>query len=964
MVLAWMMGSAVYGQGFNAFNGRNHPQLDWRVAETPHFKIMYPAHLEGIEAHAAAIAEASYAMLSATLEVTFDERIRIYLSDEDEIVNGFAVRLGNGYTNIWVHMNGVAEGWTGGEKWLRKVIAHELAHIFHYRAIRSPLGTFDELFADPLPRFWTEGLAQYLTEDWDAYRGDRWLRTAILDDRLSYRDGRSVWNGRLLYAVGNAQVRYFAEQFGDSTLVKLLKYRTSLVGDLLSVHDFETAFLKTTGQSYTSFYDAWRRHLNIYYNTIAGQMEPVDSLDAVRLGLPAQYLYDIQYDPDTSHVAVLGLTSLARPVQRLYVLDRKRQARRVVAEGSINIPIAWRPDGEQLAFSRSGRGTHGSIVNDLYMVDATGKNLKRLTHSRRASSPTFAPDGQRLAFVGSNRGTANVFALDLASGAETQLTFFEGDVQISSVRWHPSDERLVFARFDADGTRDLVLLDLDTRKLQPLTDGLQDDHGPVWRSDGRQVAYTSFRDDVPNVFIYDLATRAHERITNLALGATVRAWMPPDSTHAEGRLTVVVNTSKSRDRAYRFDAARRVQAVPLAIPEGYAAWAQHRPPQTLPSAIEPNPSLVTQRYAYQPLKNLTPVVRLVLPYYSNSDDWGLSGFASWLEPLGKHLFAFAGSISIPSFQEESVFQASYVNNTWYPTLQFSGYRFPGASRVYGDELLVENLLGGQLDVWWPLELSGRPYSRSGLSMRLRYVDVDPFDTDARDLPVPIQAQEADLQIGWTYARQRPYRYNIIHPLDGFGLRAQVTAATRFLQADTEYLRGDVSSYVIAPGVGRHRLFLYGRAQAQTGTALPQNILGFSRYDDIQVAIPGFLPITLGDAERVRGYRAYALGNRVLFGSAEYRMPFLPSLQTRILGLVSLGHTTVAAFVDAGAVWNDANFGEGVQRVGLGVEVKNVVRLFDTISLLHAVGVAQPATDVGNRDNYEIYYRVRAAVPFQ
>src|SRR5690606_14436827 len=109
------------------------------------------------------------------------------------------------------------------------VLAHELAHIFHFRAVTTKPRWLSVLAGNPLPRFWTEGLAQYETETWDAQRGDRWLRLAVLDDQLSYNDGRSLWNGRLLYASGNAQVRYFAEQYGDTTLARLLAHRDTLL---------------------------------------------------------------------------------------------------------------------------------------------------------------------------------------------------------------------------------------------------------------------------------------------------------------------------------------------------------------------------------------------------------------------------------------------------------------------------------------------------------------------------------------------------------------------------------------------------------------------------------------------------------------------------------------------------------------------------------------------------------------
>ncbi|CAN0500199.1 unnamed protein product, partial [Laminaria digitata] len=355
------------GQGFSSFNGRNHPELDWQQAETEHFKIMYPAHLAGIEIEAAAIAEATYTALSENLDITFDEKIRMYLSDEDEILNGFAVSP-FGFTNIWVHVNDVATSWSGNTKWLRTVISHELAHIFHGEGIKSRLGLAAYFLGDPMPSFWAEGLAQYETELWDANRGDRWLRTAILDDLLSYEDGKSIRNGRLLYATGNSQLRFLAEQHGDSTIAKILKHRKSAAFGRFKHHDFYTAFKEVTDQSYRAFFDDWRRHMNVYYNTMAGQMENADSLADAPLKLPGQYLYDIQASPDTAFTAVLSLTSISRPVTRLHVINKKKKTAKIVADGGIQAPVAWSPDGNSIAFARRTRAKNGSIINDLFLV--------------------------------------------------------------------------------------------------------------------------------------------------------------------------------------------------------------------------------------------------------------------------------------------------------------------------------------------------------------------------------------------------------------------------------------------------------------------------------------------------------------------------------------------------------------------------------------------------------------------
>ncbi len=954
-------------QGFNTLNGRNHPELDWQVAETAHFKIAYPKRLAGIEAEAAPLAEAAYEALSKNLGVSFDQKIRIYLSDEDEISNGFAVPLGEGYTNIWVHPNDWSATWTGREKWLRKVVAHELTHLFHYRAVASRPRWLNFMLGDPLPRFWTEGLAQYETETWDAQRGDRWLRTSVLDDRLNYDDGQSIWNGRLLYAVGNAQVRYFAQHYGDSTLARVLAHRKPLLLGLARVHHFDAAFKAVTDASYRDFYDDWRRLVNVYYNTMASQLETVDSLGTPPLETPGQYLYDVQFSPDTTRMAVLSLASLERPVLRLHVVDRSTKKTRQVAEGPIHAPVAWSPDGRRLAFARRTRGRHASLLNDLYLVDADGRHLRRLTHSRRAAAPTFAPDGRRLAFVGVEGGTANVFVLDLETGQETRLTRFTGDVQISGVRWHPTEEKLVFARIDAAGRRDLVLLDLAAGTLHPLTDGATDNRQPVWSPDGRRLAYTSLRDEVPNAFVLDPAAGTHRRVTHLATGAWAHAWLPPDAAHPAGTLVLLSNVSKERDRAYRVDAARTAPDVNPDIPDAYAAWTRHRPPHEVPRALPPDSSLITRRYAYRSWPNLTHAITGVLPYYGGPRDWGLAGGTAWIEPLGKHLIALGGGVSFAAPRERSFLLATYVNNQFYPSVILSLYRFPELTSYYGESALREDYIGGEVRVSWPLDLSDHPYVSERFSVRLRYVDVTPLNPQdfagLDNLPRPEAGRQAEARLSFRYKKQRPYRDNVIHPLDGSGLRLRLKGAARVLGADAEFLRGDLMAFGIWPSLGRQRLYVYGRAQAQTGRPLPQDYIGLRRTDGVQFELPGFIPISFSDTDRVRGYRRFAVGNRVLFGSVEYRVPLLPDLQTRLLGLVSFGSTALAAFADGGLVWTDGAFDAATRRLGVGLEVKNAVRLGGFFTFGHALGLAQPASDVGTGERYEIYYRIRAAVPF-
>ena len=1049
--------------GFNAFNGRNHPEIDWRVATTEHFEIVYPARLAGIEAQAAAVAEETYAALTRNLSadstaLTFDDPIRIYLSDEDEIANGIAFNVGSsGFTTVWVHVNDTAEIWTGDVKWLRKVLAHEIAHLVHYRAVRSNLGLLGVFFGDSFPSFWTEGLAQYQTERWDAQRGDRWLRTATFEDRLDYSDGTSPQNGRLRYAVGNSQVRYLAQTRGDSTVAKVLAHRQPALFGLGKVNDFSDAFEEVVGMPYRDFNEEWRKHVNVYYNTQAGQMERLDSLGVKPFSLPGQVVYDVAFSPDTMRVAAVVLPSLTRPVRRLITVSNPgadstaSRDLRIVAEGAITGPVSWSPDGARIAFARTRRGRYGSLVNDLYLVDALGGNLRRLTTDRRAVSPSWAPDGRRLAFVGVDGETANVYTLDLETGAERPLTAFTGEVQITTARWSPDGRRVAFAVFDVDGRRDLVTVSAepggppvapDSPALVRLATGAgvppyeRDDRAPVWNAAGDSLAWTSLRDRAPNVFVggvergtangeppgrrsqrgvtavpteappespasVRLVTGAAEptappfaeprspspeqRVTFLYDGATVHDWLPPDSLHPAGRLVLVSSETKRRDRVFVVDARRRptVYTDSVVVPPAYAAWTMHRPPRTVPDRIAPDPGLIRDRRGYNSLRNVTHALTIALPYgdpgedgelFTADDDWGAFANSLFLEPLGKHQLAVLAGVSVTRPIDKSFLLLAYQNRQLAPTLTLTAYRFPSPSSIYGSSILVEDLTGADLAAELPLDVIDRPYTSTGVAARVRYAYAQPLALDRFDdlqdtgLGVPQAGTRFDVQLGAAYKFQRPYRWNVITPLDGTGLRARATVGVPALGGDA-FVRPDALGYWTSPALVGGRFFVRGRATAIVGETLAQDYVGLARFDDVDLQVPLFGALTLDDAERVRGYRSYAVGTRALFGSVEYRMPILFDLQTSLLGLARLGPVAPVVFADGGLVWTGASLDDAARRVGVGVELANVLSI-GGFEIRHALGLAAPASRLGDVvdgtygfDDADFYYRVGAAVPF-
>ena len=77
------------------------------------------------------------------------------------------------YTVIWVDQND-AGLWTGDEKWLRTVLAHELQHLVYFNTVKGPWWLPEPMnsLVTGVPGWVVEGLAEYYTEKWRPFRFD------------------------------------------------------------------------------------------------------------------------------------------------------------------------------------------------------------------------------------------------------------------------------------------------------------------------------------------------------------------------------------------------------------------------------------------------------------------------------------------------------------------------------------------------------------------------------------------------------------------------------------------------------------------------------------------------------------------------------------------------------------------------------------------------------------------------
>ena len=148
------------------------------------------------------------------------------------------------------------------------------------------------------------------------------------------------------------------------------------------------------------------------------------------------------------------------------------QRLRVPGVGAIS-NIAWSPDGKTIAFS----GQKGGL-SDLYLVDRAAGSVRQLTNDRYADiQPTWSPDGRTIAFS-TDRGPQTDFAtmsfsplqlatIDVGTGRIAVFSPFSRGKHINP-QYSPDGQSLFFIS-DQDGFADIYRLQLASGAVSRVT---------------------------------------------------------------------------------------------------------------------------------------------------------------------------------------------------------------------------------------------------------------------------------------------------------------------------------------------------------------------------------------------------------------------------------------------------------------------------------------------------------------
>jgi len=139
-------------------------------------------------------------------------------------------------------------------------------------------------------------------------------------------------------------------------------------------------------------------------------------------------------------------------------------------------PGGWFPDNDRIVF----RGTHtASVTGQVCSVRADGSDVKVILSESGVLSfnPALSPDGKRIAFVSNRDGNNEIYIADADGANLRRLT--SDDANDDNPTWSPDGQWLAFAS-DRDGDYEIFIARTNGKDLQQLTHNTANDFDPAW----------------------------------------------------------------------------------------------------------------------------------------------------------------------------------------------------------------------------------------------------------------------------------------------------------------------------------------------------------------------------------------------------------------------------------------------------------------------------------------------------
>ncbi len=660
LALFFLTAQAVFPQGtFGMFTHENHPELNWYSYDTDNFRIVYSTGLEETAKKAGLSAEKAYASHMANLDLTFKRRYTIFISDMDNISNG--ATSPTGYFFVWVSPTRYNDYFSGNDRWLDKVISHEMVHALIFENTSSWINIFFPSLLS-VPRDVHEGYAQFFAgEQWGVKRGDQWLSESVWEGDTLTGNG-----GALTYAKGFSQIRYLYSEYSDKKAFgRLFKYR-----DKAGLFNINKAFEETFGEKRRDFQKRWKRDMEIYYNWMAGISEKPEEIGDMLY--KEHYFHQIkQFLPYKKGYLVMGVEKSRYPGLKLYYSDDGLNDAELIAESGIIGRASL--DGDMLLYARSRKGKHGSIVSDIYSY---GNSESRLTDDENGYDP--AGSGGSIYYLKNDGGVSVLKQI----GADRPLYAASDGMQLYDLTIDRSGENLAAAYIDTVASEQGIWLFSITEKTVIRFPTAYKAVSPSFSPDGSALAYAVYGIYASPAYVLNIKDMEAVPVTGQYGVIESLEW-------TKDGLLAVISIGGEKQSLCLIDPARTPLKSEEKVRDLYSRWTHTAPLHTPGSADISMEGKFTG--PYKGVEDFHHIMTLPRPFFI--DGHIAPGLMTvWADKIGWHYLAASGGIELSDGYDTN-YSFLYKNSRTASDIAFSFSKSDRQiDKYHGNELNMRNTL--------------------------------------------------------------------------------------------------------------------------------------------------------------------------------------------------------------------------------------------------------------------------------
>jgi len=513
--------------------GKNKVQydtFDWEYVVSPNTNVYYYGDNKELAIFTSKVAEKSLDQIGKHLRWRSNKPIKIiiYSSHNDfqqtNVVNVYMSEGIGGVTELY--KNRIVIPFEGSYKQFEHVIHHELVHAAINELVYggNAQGLISGRILLQIPLWANEGLAEFLSVDWDS-NSDMVLRDLAIEERLpsipelnysilAYKGGQSVW-------------QYITQKYGREKVGEIFL-------QMRRTQSAERGFKNALGVDFEKLTDDWHDFLKREYWPDLINRENFDDFSTkITDRSKTRNFYNVSpsFSPDGNTIAYFtdqnGYMDLI-----LYEINSEKQKKRLIRGNNspdfeelkwLQPGISWSPDGKFISFaSKSGEQDSIIIVNV-----KTGKYKKIPIDLDGVFTTSWHPSENQIAFMGHKDDSSDIYVINLDNQKIKNIT---NDIfSEASPSWSPDGLKIYFTSDRGRNTNTVSMYDIDfsqtdiyeydfvSNKITQITNSDVNESYPIADTNGN-LFFTSDLNGITNIFKYNLLSKETFPITNVITG--------------------------------------------------------------------------------------------------------------------------------------------------------------------------------------------------------------------------------------------------------------------------------------------------------------------------------------------------------------------------------------------------------------------------------------------------------------